>query len=339
MTQKESKQAQVEKHWFFVRFYKWSGKKIKNSVAWLFPGKQVFPANETGELIRRTLANKSWFDTISSTWVHLSFWKQFLAVAGVTLVAGLVGLLAGASVLFLCSALFLSIACHVLFVAHENHRTKSAKTSVAEQLELQKNLEQGKELLAEVVQAINPVAGVLEEEATRLKVQADAMTEVVVSVKEHADEIDVATREFSATVDAFDAKGQEILAEKDSVIGGLRDAGVALDAASQRIDSIGEAAVTLNEAARDFQQSQREYSAAVGRFGLFVSEQLKGRPKRALDEIVTLPDEYDEFGAHVDSIIEQIKEGKMVVSCAANSGKILSGVEGVGSFSPNRSPL
>ena len=102
----------------------------------------MFPANETGELIRRTLANKSWFDTISSTWVHL-FWKQFLAVAGVTLVAGLVGF-SGASVLFYVLHYFSPLHVMCCLLLHENHRTKSAKTSVAEQLELQKNLEQGK---------------------------------------------------------------------------------------------------------------------------------------------------------------------------------------------------
>lgn len=308
MTDKEQKKTKENKPWFFVRFFKWSGQKFKNAVSWLFPGKQEFPANETGELMRRTLANKSWFDKISSSWVGLSFWKQFLAVSGATLVAGLVGLLASASVLFLCSALILSITCHVMFVAHENHRTKSAKTSAKEHLELQKDLEKGKELLENSVKAIDPVAAVLEEETTRVKAQADGLAEEAAALKEHVETIGTKTHDLTLAAEQFDAQTKAVQAEHDGFLNGIRDLGVVVDTAKKKIEAIGDAAVTLHEATQDFQRSQQQYSVAASRYVLFVGERLDEHKKKASDTSKTLSEqENDEFDADTERLIAEIK--------------------------------
>lgn len=316
MTDKKQKTTKEKKPWFFARFYKWSSQKIKNSVSWLFPGKHVFPANETGELMRRTLANKSWFDKISSFWVGLSFWKQFLAVAGVTLVSGLVGLLASASALFLCSALLLSITFHVLFVAHENHRTKNAKTSAREHLELQKDLEKGKELLKEAVNAIDPVAGVLEEEASRVKAQADGLAGEATHLKVHAETIDAKTRDLTLAAEQIDTKTKEVNAVQDGLLKGLCDLGIVLDTSKQQIGAIGEAAVTLHEAAQGFQRSQKEYSVAASKFVFFVNEKFEASKIRAADAATTLTEEEeDEFDAETEQLIAQIKARKVGGFC------------------------
>ena len=62
-----------DKTWFFSGFFSDSYESLKNVWTWLFPEKESYPENESGEFIRRALAAKSWFDTLSSSWVEQPF--------------------------------------------------------------------------------------------------------------------------------------------------------------------------------------------------------------------------------------------------------------------------
>ncbi len=44
----------------------WFG--VTSIYDWSFPAFEEFPDNEAGDLMRRYMARKSWFDAISSNW-------------------------------------------------------------------------------------------------------------------------------------------------------------------------------------------------------------------------------------------------------------------------------
>ena len=66
--------------------------KSREFINWFSPSHAPYPANESGDIMRRAMANNSWFDQISSSWESRSFWNKAATLIGLTLFSGVIGL-------------------------------------------------------------------------------------------------------------------------------------------------------------------------------------------------------------------------------------------------------
>lgn len=278
-----------------IRGYLFVVKIMKNTRDWLFSQREPYSENESGELIRRALAHKSWFDEISSSWMEFSIWRKAAVVAGVVLGASLIGLFVGAAIVFALSALCFMFGAHVLLVAHENHRVSTAELFAIEAIELNKNLEACKQLLDQTVSTVEQVAIELNE-------HADSMRENAAQIEKESDVIfeyhDVLAEQVedltqtTGTLIATEHETQDALAQTATSMHHLNEA---IEQSKIQVEGIGGAAEGFNEAVKGIQHSQIIYAQAAARFGHF-SEERREVPTRksnrmSLDEIAALTGE------------------------------------------------
>lgn len=275
-----------------IRGYLFAVKTMKNIRDWLFPDREQYSENESGELIRRALAHKSWFDEISSRWMELSIWRKAAVVAGVVLGASLIGLFVGAAIVFALSALFLIFGVHVLLMAHENHRVSTAELFATEAIELNKDLEACKQLLDQTVSTVKLVAFELNEHTDSMKENAAQIEKESDAIVEYHDVLAEQVEDLTQTTATLIAKEHEThdaLAQTTTSIHHLNQA---IEQSKIQVEGIGGAAEGFNEAVKNIQHSQILYAQAAARFGYF-SEERSEVPTRksnrmSLDEIAAL---------------------------------------------------
>ncbi len=264
-----------EKPWFFIRIYNWLTTSINETAHWLFPGRRIFSENEAGNLMRRTLAQKSLIDTLSSGWVELSTWRKVFIVTGTTLIMGLIGIFASAPLFCALSALFICISAHILFVSHEAHRWDAAKLMAEETIALNKELKANKELFDNGVKIVNEVAEQIEEHTESLKEQATIVEEAAEIVQQNTEKLTECVEEVNEVAQDLIGHAQNLGNALDSTAGTLTKINEVLDSAIQPIESLSETAKQFGEAAQGINSSQQEYSEHVKKFGLFVADRMQ----------------------------------------------------------------
>ncbi len=291
MAQTKSKPTVQETSWFFMRFFYWLINTAQAIYAWVFPDDINFPDNESGNLMRRMLAEQSLFDTISSSWVKLSFGYKLLAITLMALTGGLIGIALSAPVICALSVLFISVSAHLLFVAHEHHRRNVAKIMAEEATVLNKDLEAQKEFFDEAIKMGHKVTEELKAQVNQLDENTEVFNKEIEVVHE-------ANQKLLVVVETVVEASEQLIEANDHVVKTLDDTATQVDKISKTLDQVTEhldGVVALGEALNETKASQSEFSEAVGRFGLFVNSLTEKKDKVAVTETL------DDWEAQMDA--------------------------------------
>lgn len=246
----------------------WIKSKILPFVNWFFTGPKASADDETALFRKSFLANKSWFDQMSSGWHERSFFNKTAYISGVVVIAGIIGSLVGATGLFLLSATILSLLTHTLLVAHESKRHENAaicaeaamagEKSAAFFTAAEKNLLAMHVELAGQVDVMQASAATLDVESQKIHQQNEALAPISDSL---TTETSVLLQKNKAVGDGFDV-----------ILQHMNHYDEALDASTAKVLAIGEAAGSFSSAVKHFETSQQRFSSAVNDFCLFAQQ-------------------------------------------------------------------
>ena len=286
----------TESSWTLVRFFIWIFSAIGKAIGWLSPVEQEYPLDESGELMRRNLAHKSWFDEIASSWVEQSFWVKITVVTGVSLFSALAGLMIGASMVLAISAVFFSLLAHALFVAHEQHRWEGAKISAAEAVSLQQALDATKLLLEEATSALNTAAHQLNEHSMQMQEQSALLDAERQIIRERDAKLTTIIEDVEASTANLFTEETQVLADAKTIIGDVKALDEAIIQTSERAAGVRRAVSQFSGVVSDIKQSQKVFSGAVSEavksLGLFAIERAKTPDMQIIDnDFVDLMDQ------------------------------------------------
>lgn len=274
--------------WSVARFFIWIWSKCQALASWFYSHQKEYPPDEAGELMRRYMAKKSWFDKITSGWCEQPFWVKITSAAGFVLVAGLVGLLVGASFLLALTAVAVTIITHTLFAAHEKNRWEGARIFAAESIALNASLKKSEEFFNEATSDLHATHTILKFECDALKEQVVALdvesevvhqqNEVLITVVE---DVERETRglvyQEKLIKEEFEALSQDLDAYHE-----------AIKKSKEKVDHIDTAASQFSGVVLDMQQSQHKFSEVVNNLCFFVNE----RPAVKTPELDTDTDDF-----------------------------------------------
>lgn len=314
MTQPEMQQPDSEiSSGKIMSFFNWFYRGLKKGYSWFTLEKASLPEDEAGELMRRTLAQKSWFDTLTSGWVEQPFWIKCAVISGVTIIAGVIGLWFGISLLLMSLVGIAACGIHTLFVAHEHQRRHNAHMMAQEAIALNQDLKANQQVLDEVIvvvdhaaddlvtysEAMKDNAHLLEEQAKQMKHQKELLAE-------HTEEVTQATKEL---VEA-EKQAQECL---ELTVDSLHQLTEVVVETKGHVEGIGSAASKFTVAVDSIESSQQRYAEMVSQFGLFVQKQQTERENEGL--VLQHSTSYypfiDDLNAELDEndlLIEQMRQ-------------------------------
>lgn len=303
----------LQDQWFFIRWFLALGVTLQKGIAWLFPSKMDYPDNEAGELMRRSMEAKSWFDSLSSTWVEQYFWLQSVVVVGAILGMGLIGWFVGAPVIFALAASFTCIVTHVLLVSHVHHRLNSAQLLSKEALFLNEDLEVSKELFAEATCKVEVVVEELHTQSNGMIQQAKVLDEHTRGIEQQNDALMVRVEEVQASTNSLLAVQKETYQELEQVAEHLSTLDNAIKDSTTLVEAVVEGVSTFTSTVREIQSSQNVYSEAVTRFSLFAEEQMA---KKIPDINLSSEESYAALKAELDENEVLIAEMKRAMGAS-----------------------
>lgn len=261
--------------WFFIGWYHALTQSINASWNWLFPGVHDVAEPAVRELIRRHLSQKSWFDTMTSSWVELPFWHQVLSVAAVVLVGGLLGLIAHAPLICALGALSVFMISHVLCVAHEHSRWNRAVLVATEATALCHDLEACKTALNKSTIAVNNAA-------EELKKQSAVLIERNQTINQYSADLEQQNTKITGLTEALAKSTATLMASQGQVAQEFDKAGTQAKAlqnsmkeSTVQVEAITATTTQLAETVGDLKKTEALYSDAVSRFSLFAESTQK----------------------------------------------------------------
>lgn len=231
----------------------------------LFADKQYeYPADEAGQQVKRQLAQKSWFDKITSEWVQRSFFKKFTSITSATMVAAILGMLIGAPVLSSIAMLVISISVHKLFVMHENSRYERALFSAKELIA------KGKEL--DTIQThLNQTTATFKDQTIILKNQSVAMGNALSNVESEC--LSIQSRNETLTMVVADIKqtNQNLRTQADIVTKDLSAISSCLITYEQTMETVIASTKAHTEEQAAFSETIKIFSQQAQQFCMFNS--------------------------------------------------------------------
>lgn len=251
--------------------------RIKSIINWLFPSFEKLPDNEAGELMRRYLAKKGWFDEISWYWCDLSFINRLIISVGIVLSSGLVGLiLGGPTIISVLSAILISLT-HTLLVAHEHHRRECALIFGEEALALN-------EILKESIKFFDSATKEVGDAAKELKTIADDLNENSAVVEKEANKVkeeNVAivqiVEELQAVTTQFISQQEEVMAGFANINAHVKKSDEIFKESLEATDNLGRAAGDFSDTVQEIQNSHQIFTHAVDKFCLFVNAKIQSK--------------------------------------------------------------
>ncbi len=271
MQESESNPKTEEQSWFFIRFFYGLIRSIQSVYYWLFPRAMDFSNDASGELMRRMLTQKSFFDEVSASWVGLKFWNKAFAVLGFMLVGGLIGIALSAPVICALSVLFVCIGTHLLFVSHEHHRRTAAKLMVEELIIVQENLEAQRDFFKEASKASAEHASELEDKVKQMQNNTAALQQEIQVLHKASQELTAVVEDVTQTTDSLIDKEEKIGVALEETKVQIEKTNTVLDQLTSRIEGISETVVAFHDTVEGAQKTQQTFAEAVGDFGFFVS--------------------------------------------------------------------
>jgi len=273
MPQQNNIKENIEAMWFFMRAYQWITSTLETVINWFSPLPVNQPSDAAGELIKRQIANKSWFDEITDWWVKKPAFEKVSLLIASTLLSGFVGLLIGASTLFTLTAAFFSLCTHALFLSHEEHRWAAAYLTAAETISLNGQLKVSSQMLDATKDALH-------NGIDTLKSQSDKIATHATVLEEQSQSIDQLHGQLAPVVNSITAESSQLLDKTRLVNDEMEIIKVDLEAFKRSIDEAVAVKLSINEPIKDFsatiracRESHEKFSHATDRFCMFVSAQ------------------------------------------------------------------
>lgn len=303
MKKKAANMSTAEYISFFMRFTLWILSVYTGVVDWFSISKENFPADESGELIHRYMARKSWFDNTSSGWVEQPFLIKTAYIAGISLTSALFGLLVNASVLFGLSALFISLVVHSLLISHERNRLDGAIIFAKETLALNKQLNESQDFFKGATQTLHAATDELQGESTRMDEQADLLDLERNKVQQANDVLITVIEDTTRETGRLLSQEREVSENFTSITVDLEKCGQAISHTTENVEKLGDALSQFSATTQSMQQSQKTFSHTVDHFCLFVN-------RLPHTNTADVGDETDEF---IESIKRQNDEDEALI--------------------------
>lgn len=250
----------------------WLRTTLNALILWFYPIGEDYPQDESGELMRRYMTHKSWFDKLSSAWVEKSVFEKAGYLAGSILLSGFIGIIVGEAALFMFSAVCLTLITHGLFVAHEQHRHLGAKIFAAEEIAAIQDLKASELFFKETSDQLGAVIVEINDQQVKMKEQVlrlDSERQIVTTQNETLNAlVDMVETETTHMVEVEKDINQKL----GTIIVHLQEYDQQVTHSTDKLSAVGTAAGNLTSAVQKFQQSQMAFSEASARFGLFVAE-------------------------------------------------------------------
>lgn len=286
-----------------TRFGRWIQSEFTGMFHWLSFKKGLLSADESGELMRRYMTHKSWFDRTSSWWVEQPVLIKATYVVGFSVLSAIFGLFVGAPLLLGLLATVTSITIHALFVSHEKSRLEGASVFAKETIALNEQLKASQAFFRETTNELRTAVDEFHEQGVQ-------MEEGVTLLEADIEKVQQANRELISIIeDAERETTQIIIQEKavtthlESMSDDLEKCEQALVHTTEKIEGLGETLSRLSTTTCEMQTSQKGFSEAVNRFSLFVNS----LPPKNTEYI---NDETDEF---IDSLRQQNDEDEQLI--------------------------
>lgn len=274
----------------------WSG--ITSIYDWFSPDFETFPDNEAGDLMRRYMARKSWFDEISSNWCERGFFNKLFYSLCTVLIGGLIGVVLGAPTIIAISIAVLICLAHTFLIAHEKNRRAGAKIFAEESLGLSEILQDSTSFFKS---ATNEVSYASQE----LKALAKDVKEHSIAVGIEAEKVKEESADLSGAVVGIQAETSQLVLRQGQVSSSFEKIAAHIDMCDKSImqavevsNNVGQAVACFSETVRTLEHTHHKFSYAVDTFCLFVNEQ--ARPKTLSSKSARdLDHEADEFLNHL----------------------------------------
>lgn len=234
--------------------------------------------NEAGELMRRSLAPKSWFDKLSFGWVNKSFWIKLISITLLTLTSGAIGLIFHMPLVVMGFVFFLSMGIHILFVAHERNRRQGAAILAEEAIELCKDLEANNKQLTDVIAAGNKLSAELSSHARVLintnSVIAAQITQINQHRQEYATQVSTLTHDTQGLVLPLRAAEQQLTATTAS----LQELHKVIEESKNVVHEFQRPDDQFDKTVGQFEASENENVRLVQEFSIFANEKKSSKP-------------------------------------------------------------
>ncbi|KTC66340.1 Uncharacterised protein (plasmid) [Legionella adelaidensis] len=292
-------------------FFTWVRSKLTALSLWFYPLENDLPNDESGELIKRYLMHKSWFDKLTSSWVDKPIFEKLVYLVGAILLSALIGVVVGATTVLVLTTVALSLLIHGLFYTHEQHRHLGAKIFAAEELAAIEDLKASEQMFNNATSKLDAVVIeltdqplILQEQAAKLDLERQKIT-----TQNNALSIIVEAVETETThlVDQQRAVNQEF----STISRHLQQYDHQITSSKDKLSAAEDAAVSFSSAVQELQQSQKEFSQAANRFCLFVEGQMvkreEGKSQATSLEETDFIDFLDREIADNDELINALK--------------------------------
>ena len=293
----------TKRRWNPIILFKWIWSTI---TSWFHSNQELYPSDEAGDLMRRYMSDKSWFEKLSSLWKQNSFLLKFVYIFILTIVGYFLGLLINIPVILACCIALVSIITHKLLIAHENNRWKKAQIFAAESIELNNQLSESQAFLNTAMNEVN-------SSYAQLTNEGDALQEQVTQLTLEANNLHQQNAKLNVVVDSVEKETTLFTKQVTKVTETFSEISTDLDQYQQIIDQSKEALTKidistseLSEVVAATKKTQNILAEVVDTISLFadkspqVSKQLIPNND---DFIATLTREVDEM----DAFIEQFK--------------------------------
>lgn len=294
--------------WSIFSFFTTSWSVIKWVFNWfLSEPEEVFPANESGDIMRRYMAQQSWFDKISSNWVKLYFYEKATYIIGLSLISGLVGLILGAPTLLAISSVFLSFIGHTLLVSHESNRRNRAKIFAEESIALNDALKETNAFLQETASKLEQSSQALKEQTEGMKEASAALSAETQGVHERNDVLTAMVDEVKTKESHLGEQQAVVISSFETISRHLNECDKSITQTQATVVEIGQATAEFSATVKDMQRSHDSFTRATDTFCLFVNDQA-----RAARVDVTSPtdSDSDDFLNH---LLRQNKEDDAIL--------------------------
>lgn len=271
MTRQETEVPSTVISWGPIRFFTWIWSGCQAVAGWFYSNREEYPPDEAGELMRRYMANKSWFDKISSGWNGQFFLLKAVYISLFTLGFGFAGLLLGSSLIWAVSAAIISIITHKLLISHEANRWEGARIFAAESIALNTNLRATQGLFNEATSEMHSTH-------VALKLDSDAMQEQVVVLDTESQIVQQQNEVLVTVVQDVEMETAALRHQENAVIAEFAAISEDLGAYHQeindsrdKVETIGEAVSQFSDVVVAMQGSQIRLSEAVDKICFFAS--------------------------------------------------------------------
>lgn len=294
-----ARQSDSKNAWSFSKFFYTLWFNLKELLNWFSPHHEHFPSDESGELMRRYMMQQSWFDRMSSNWFKQPFLNKVAYWFGVTLAAGLFGVILGSPIFLACTTGFLSLMVHHFFIKHEKNRWQRAKIFAEESIDLNKTLQNNKELFVDAANELSQATQELKEQTEIIQTQAVVLDTESKKIREQ-DEILV------SVIDEVAHKERELIEQQNLASSSFKQMSKHLVeykkvvlASSEAVHQWENTSSELLETSKELQHSHDKFSNAVNNFCFFVNA-------RSQDN--TLSSSEDEDNDFLKHLLKQNKE-------------------------------